>query len=314
VPEGFTGRDVSSERLGGAGAAPFAREAGHGAGVAFRDADIFYRADRLGEPVVQCRGGFEAIMFRTRIKGEIVAEFLPPAGARKQHGVIILCDGMPSIPRKQALLEFLAGKGFWVVYPRYRGAWESGGQFLERSPHEDILDVVDELPRGLVELAFGRRFSLPPAQIFVIGGSFGGAAAILASLDRRVNKVVANCPVTDWAILGGSEKVETSAENYAGYIREAFGSGYRLSDANWEKLRSGSFYSPWHRRKEVTPAKVMIFHARDDPHVPYESSVRFAEETGVGLKSVKRGGHLRTEFVVRRYWEGIKKFLDSTGG
>ncbi len=154
-------------------------------------------------------------MFRTRFKGEIVAEFLPPVRARKKQKVIILCDGMPSIPRKQALVEFLAGKGFWVVYPRYRGTWESGGEFLERSPHEDILDVVDELPKGLVEIAFGRRFPLTPDQIFVIGGSFGGAAAILASVDQRVNKVVANCPVTDWTILDRSEKVETSAENYA---------------------------------------------------------------------------------------------------
>lgn len=251
-------------------------------------------------------------MFRTRFKNEIVAEFLPPARARKKHRVIILCDGMPSIPRKQGLAEFLAGKGFWVVYPRYRGAWESGGEFLQRSPHEDVLDVVDELPNGLVEIAFGRRFALTPDQIFVVGGSFGGAAAILASLDRRVNKVVANCPVTDWTILDRSEKVETAAENYAEYIREAFGNGYRLSDANWEKLRSGSFYSPWHRRGEIDAAKVMIFHAMDDPHVPFNGSVRFAEKTGVLLKPVKRGGHLSTEFVVRRYWERIKKFLDST--
>ena len=115
----------------------------------------------------------------------------------------------------------------------------------------------------------------------------------------------------DWKILDRSEEVETSNKNYAAYIREAFGNAYRLSDANWEKLRSGSFYSPWHRRAEIEAAKVMIFHAMDDPHVPYEGSVRFAKETGVALKSLRRGGHLRTEFVVRKYWEGIKKFLDS---
>src|SRR5579864_8657883 len=86
-------------------------------------------------------------MFRTRFKKEIVAEFLPPATSSKQHNVIILCDGMPSIPRKQSLVEYLSGKGYWVFYPRWRGAWESGGQFLERSPHEDILDIVDDLPK-----------------------------------------------------------------------------------------------------------------------------------------------------------------------
>jgi hypothetical protein len=50
-------------------------------------------------------------MFRTRFRQQIVAEFLPPAQERKVQKVIILCDGMPSIPRKQPLSEFLAAKG-----------------------------------------------------------------------------------------------------------------------------------------------------------------------------------------------------------
>jgi dipeptidyl aminopeptidase/acylaminoacyl peptidase len=250
-------------------------------------------------------------MFRTRFRQQIVAEFLPPARERKTQKVILLCDGMPSIPRKQSLSEFLASKGFWVIYPRYRGAWESDGQFLERSPHEDILDIIDDLPKGIEEIAFGRRFRLSPDRIFVIGGSFGGAAAILASLDPRVERVIANCPVVDWEILDRSEKVETRTENYAEYIREAFGNGYRLSHANWEKLRSGTFYSPWHHRDEITASKVMLIHAKDDPHVPYEGSQRFAELTGVKLKSLQQGGHVSTDYIVRRYWAQIKKFFDS---
>jgi pimeloyl-ACP methyl ester carboxylesterase len=250
-------------------------------------------------------------MFRTRFRQQIVAEFLPPARERKTQKVIILCDGMPSIPRKQALSEFLAAQDFWVIYPRYRGAWESDGHFLEKSPHEDILEIIDDLPKGMAEIAFGHRFQLSPDKIFVIGGSFGGAAAILASLDPRVSRVIANCPVVDWTILDRSEKVETRKENYAEYIREAFGKGYRLSDANWDKLRSGTFYSPWHHRTEITASKVMLFHAKDDPHVPYKGSQRFAELTGVKLKSLQRGGHLSTDYIVRKYWTQIKKFFDS---
>ncbi len=134
---------------------------------------------------------------------------------------------------------------------------------MERSPHEDIIDIIGELPKEMEEIAFGRRFRLSPDRIFVIGGSFGGTAAILASLDPRVSRVIANCPVVDWEILDRSEKVETRKENYADYIREAFGNGYRRSDANWEKLRSGTFYDPWYHRNEITASKVMIFHAKD---------------------------------------------------
>ena len=248
-------------------------------------------------------------MFRTRFKKEIVAEFLPPARAGKLDKVIVLCDGMPSIPRKQALAEFLSRKGYWVIYPRYRGTWESAGEFLAKSPHEDIRDVIDELPKGIREVTFGRRFQLSPDEIFVIGGSFGGAAAILASLDRRVKKVVANCPVVDWSILAGSEKAETSNPNYAAYIREAFGNAYRLSDRNWKKLGKGKFYNPANHAREIVPGKVLMFHAKDDPYVPYPSVHRFAQRTGIQLKSFQRGGHLSTDRIVRKHWPQIRRFF-----
>jgi len=250
-------------------------------------------------------------MFRTRFRQQIVAEFLPPSRERKTQTVVILCDGMPSIPRKQPLSEFLAAKGFWVVYPRYRGTWESGGEFLERSPHEDILDIIDDFPKEMGEIAFGRRFRLAPDRIFVIGGSFGGAAAILLSLDPRVQRGVANCPVVDWSVLDKAEKVETSRQNYAEYIREAFGNAYRLSDANWNKLRSGTFYNPWQHRSEIAGSKLMVFHAKDDPNVPYERTREFSKVTGARLKSLSHGGHISTDYVVRKYWGLIKKFFDS---
>jgi hypothetical protein len=52
---------------------------------------------------------------------------------------------MPSIPTKQPLVEFLSKKGYWVFYPRWRGAWESGGQFLQRSPHEEMRSICGEV-------------------------------------------------------------------------------------------------------------------------------------------------------------------------
>ena len=250
-------------------------------------------------------------MFRTRFKRDVVTEFLAPTRPGKRQRAIVLCDGMPSIPRKQPLAEFLSGKGYWVFYPRYRGAWESGGEFLARSPHLDILDVIGGLAREFRELAFGRRFRLAVDEVFVIGGSFGGAAALLCSLDPRVKKVVANCPVVDWAILPREEKKETSNASYAEYIRAAFGTGYRLSDKNWKKLRGGKFYSPLYHARDITASKVMMFHAQDDPYVPYRSVQKFARLTGARLKLLRRGGHLSTDLIVRKYWGQIREFFES---
>jgi pimeloyl-ACP methyl ester carboxylesterase len=249
------------------------------------------------------------LMLRTRFARDIVTEFLPPAQRSKKERVIILCDGMPSIPRKQPLAEFLSAKGYWVFYPRYRGAWESGGNFLERSPHLDILDVIDGFQDEIRELAFGKRFRMRASEIFVIGGSFGGTAALLCSLDERVKKVIANCAVVEWGGLPGEQKKETSNPSYAAYIREAFGLAYRLSDRNWKKLSDGRFYSPTYHAGEMTGAKIMMFHAQDDPFIPYRSVVKFARDTGANLKLFRRGGHLSTDVIARKHWPKIRMFF-----
>jgi pimeloyl-ACP methyl ester carboxylesterase len=250
-------------------------------------------------------------MFRARFARQIVTEFLPPSRSGKKTKVLFLCDGMPSIPRKQPLAESLAQKGYWVFYPRWRGAWESDGQFLQKEPQQDILDIIAELPRGFREAAFGKKFRVSPDQIFVIGGSFGGTAAILASLDPRVTKVVASCPVVDWNILDTEQKKETSNSSYVAYIRESFGNGYRLTERNWNKLRSGTFYNPANRIRELSSEKILMFHAKDDPYILWKGVKRFADDVGIHLKLFARGGHMRTENVVRSQWPLIKRFFDS---
>ena len=250
-------------------------------------------------------------MFRTRFAKQIVAEFLPPARPGQAQRVVVVCDGMPSIPRKQPLVEFLARQGFWVFYPRWRGSWESDGEFLKISPEQDLFDVLDQLPRGFRETAFGRRFRVQPDQVFVIGGSFGGAAALLASLDPRITKVVANCPVVDWSILGQEREKETSNPSYPAYIREAFGNGYRLSSRNWNKLGAGRFFNPIARVKDFDPNKVLMFHAKDDPYIPWRSVAVFARATGIKLKLLARGGHLSTQAVTLKFWPQISRFFES---
>lgn len=247
-------------------------------------------------------------ILRTRIKKDIVCEFLPPArpsGARpgKNNKVVVLCGGAPGYPGKRdALMHFLAQKGYWTFVPRYRGTWESGGSFLHVSPHRDVLDVIAELPRGFRDLWSGKTYRVARPEIYLIGASFGGAAAILASHAPRVRRAVAFSPVTDWRV----EPIDKMQR----FTRDAFGNGYRGSARDWHKLKSGTFYSPAYEAASIDGTKLLIFHAQDDKIAYAKTSAAFARATGARLALLPRGGHLSISHTMApAFWKKIKPFL-----
>lgn len=256
---------------------------------------------------------------RARFKKEIVAEFLPPALAPRRRKkpklakVIIFCDGMPSVPSKRSLLEFFSKKGYWVFHPRYRGSWESGGKFLAKSPHLDILDIISELPRGFKSLyegvgwENGKIYKVKPGKIFVIGSSFGGPAVILASSDKRVTKAVAFSPVIDWR---AQDKTIEPINWIAKFTRAAFGEGYRFSPRDWNKLKTGKFYNPIAEAPKIDGRKLLIIHAKDDKVVGWRPAQKFAKATGAKLILLKRGGHLSSSNAIKpRFYRRTKQFL-----
>jgi alpha-beta hydrolase superfamily lysophospholipase len=243
-------------------------------------------------------------ILRTRIKRDIVCEFLPPA--KPSRKVIILCSGAPSYPGKRDLLKFLSTKGYWVFLPRYRGSWESGGLFLKISPHRDVLDVINQLPRGFKDLWSGKTYKIARLEIYLIGSSFGGAAAILSSRDRRVRRAVAFSPVTDWRAKTKAESVEKLFQ----FTHAAFGNGYRGTQRDWNKLKTGTFYNPAHEAASIDGAKLLIFHAQDDAIVYARTSAAFARATGARLVLLPRGGHLSvSNTMAPKFWKEIKLFL-----
>ncbi len=244
--------------------------------------------------------------YRTRFGKDIVAEFLPPLRKTKKTKVVILLGGMPAHPSRRDVLEFFARKGYWVFQPRYRGSWESGGVFLKYSPAEDVGLVLDHLQTGFRDAWSGEAYALKPDQIFVIGVSFGGAAALLASKDARVDKVIALAPVIDWTAPSKKEPLDW----FYDFVKEGFGEAYRMSKKEWNKLKGGTFYSPWHERENIPGKKVLMFHAKDDDVVAYAPSKRFARKTGATLLTLKRGGHLSSSLIMKPHvWKRIHTFL-----
>jgi len=244
-------------------------------------------------------------MFRTRFKKDIVCEFMIPS--RPSEKVIILAHGMPGLPSRENIMDFWVKKGFWVFFPRYRGTWESGGEFLKQSPEKDILDVIDELPKGFTDLWSGKKFKVRPTELYIFGGSFGGPAAILCSRGPRVTKAVAFAPVIDWKAPSEEEPMD----RLEAFIPKGFGNAYRFSKKNWKRLSQNKFYSPVKEADSIDGKKLLIFHAKDDESCHYPATKAFAAKTGAKLITLRSGGHFGiSKSIDPKVYKHIKKFLN----
>jgi len=222
--------------------------------------------------------------------------------------VVILAPGMPGMPQAKKAMHAIAKKGYWVFLPRYRGTWESGGTFLDHSPHEDILDVVDAVSKPMKDIWQDDMFRISNPEVYVIGSSFGGPAAILCSLDPRVRKAVAIAPVVDWRSM--RESTAEPMEWLGKKVRDAFGDAYRFSMNDWERLSQGEFYNPIDHIEDIHSEKLMILHAKDDDVVSYVPTVQFAQEVGCQWMSLKKGGHLGSSSLQSwRIGREVWKFL-----
>jgi pimeloyl-ACP methyl ester carboxylesterase len=242
--------------------------------------------------------------FRARFKKQIIVEFFPPK--RPSGKVMIFCPGMPSYPSNSTQMELYSRKGYWTFRPRYRGTWESAGKFLAKSPEQDILDIIDQLPEGFTDVMTGRLYRVKPSKLYVIGSSFGGAAAILASRDPRVTKAVGLSPVVDWRSPSRTEPLGP----FYNVVKESFGEAYRMSEKDWGKLKTGKFYNPMHEAKSIDGSKLLLVHGKKDDVVDYKSVVKFGKLVGARTVIVPNGGHFAGHILtVPTFTKKLLKFL-----
>ncbi len=247
----------------------------------------------------------QSLSIRTRFAHDIVAEVFFP---EKQTGrVAVLAIGAPTMPSKKERLQFLARQGYVAISPRYRGAWESDGWFLEHSPADDIRDVIVELEKeqSVIDVATEETFPIKVKSVHLFGGSFGGPAVLLNTDLPIVKKVIAISPVIDWQVLGEDEPFD----EFVRYSCLGYGGAYRTKHkSDWQKLMQTDFYNPIAHVKKIHGKKVFIIHAKDDTNVPCDPVIPFATVIGALYYLKPHGGH-GIKFEHRFLWKKVAAFL-----
>jgi len=230
------------------------------------------------------------MVYRSRFK-EIVYEFTIPQG--RQRGIVILLNGMPSVPKLNDLLEILAANGYLTVFPRYQGTWESSGTFLAQSPVKDIQSLCNEIlrKRKIVEVYTHREFKIITRNLILIGTSFGGSVALCAASWQSAKKIIALSPVIDWKTCPETA-TSGASEHMKQFLREGFGEGYRFTDIGWEKFRTGALFSPSRELIKNVAKKITVVYDESDKTIPPAEIVNYAKANGIALNKVKGLGHI----------------------
>lgn len=229
------------------------------------------------------------MIYRSKID-DIIFEFSP--AENESRGVVIICDGFPSVPRQKELLSYLSAAGYFIIFPRYRGTWESDGEFLKESPAKDIEDVINFIKNNKIkELYVGKEFDIRDKNIHLLGSSFGGSVALSLVESDDVNKIIALSPVVDFK-MHNKDGNEQDLLWVRDFIKQAFDQGYRFKDECWNKMVSGDIFNPKQKLNEKEAEKISIIYDQSDKEIDYKKIENYASQNNIKTIKWDNVGHI----------------------
>ncbi len=233
---------------------------------------------------------------------------LPKGSGGKGLPTIILPHGGPSSRDDLSYdyeVQFLANRGYAVFRPNFRGSTGYGESFQKAGSHQwggAMQDDVTDGTHWLIDQGIA-----DPARICIMGGSYGGYAALMGVV-REPD--LYKCAIS----INGVSNIPDMKANDKRFIGgRAWTKRMGLLGVNDKEI------SPYHRAREIK-VPILLIHAKDDPRVPYaQSSSMYRRlkkyKIPVTKVKVKNGDHfLDTEESRLKSLRAIEAFLSNNLG
>ena len=209
-----------------------------------------------------------AVSYRDRAGLTIHAYLTLPPG-RPEHGLplIVLPHGGPFLRDSWTFdpqVQFLASRGYAVLQPNFQGSTGYGRDFVQRGYGQYGGAMIDDLEDGIDWLA--HEGIVDPARVCLMGGSYGGYAAIWGAMrsPQRYRCAISFAGPTD---LRAMLRYNSNSFVPRRYVREL---QQRLQGEERIDLDA---VSPLHH-PELLRVPLLIAHGEQDPIVPVDQSRR----------------------------------------
>ena len=193
----------------------------------------------------------------------------------------------------------LSREGWNVIYPRYRGTWESLGTFLEISPADDIQQICKAFSVG-IEI---RNQTYLAKNISLLGSSFGGGVALCLADHPLISSLVALSPVVDFS------SNPATFDSLKRYLSEMYSGAYRFSKDSWQSLIEGRLLIPQDHLSSKSLKKITVFAGELDPEIKTDDLRTFCERVNVPLIVYPEQSHLSFSKVSGRIFKDILAHL-----
>ena len=228
-------------------------------------------------------GAILTIEYKARDGLTIPAVVTMPPGAAVDDGVkrplIVMPHGGPAAYDRvdfDWMAQFLTSRGYVVLQPNFRGSTGFGQAFEDAGRGEWGGKMQDDVTDGV--LALSEIGLIDPAQVCIVGASYGGYAALAgAAFTPEIYRCsVAIAPVSDLAAMLSEERSRYGSDHWViNYWEEAMADG----DARRQRLKDAS---PINAVDNIR-APVLLIHGQDDTVVPIAQSERME-------RAMKRAG------------------------
>lgn len=226
-------------------------------------------------------------------------EYLIPENITGNIPFIILCDGLPAKPHQNNLMNILVNLGYGVLYPRYRGTWESEGIFLEKNVGKEISDLAEKLLNG--SLLDG--VNVTATQITLIATSFGASVALSIAKDKNINKIIALSPVLNFKNLSNLHSLKK-------FLQKMYPTIYRFTNLSWENLVSGKVVPSASLVDKNLASKIFLLGGDEDKEISSIELMSWGRKKGIPTTIYKNRGHLSFSKIEGRLLDDIVSLLN----
>ena len=242
---------------------------------------------------------------------------LPPNKEAKNLPVVILPHGGPMARDKMSFdweSQFLANRGYAVLRPNFRGSSGYGRKFEAAGYGQWGLKMQDDVTDGVKKLIADGIAD--PKRICIVGGSYGGYAALAAAAftPDLYACAAAWAPVTDLRQMLLTDKHDSGGEDSWLISAEQLYIGDRSKDA--DKLDAAS---PAENAAKIK-IPVLLMHGEADATVRIDQSeimeraLRRAGKKVTFIRIEKETHHMQAQATRIRWLSELEKFLKENIG